>query len=136
MSDHPGWLRHEADYIQGDDPDKADQLRAAADEGDRHAAIVAQIPPRLLRVFEALTIVEVPDGWTIHLWDGGVYGITVRRSRDGHCKTILPSTDETPRWYLGLHDEYNGHMGADAQDAVNWTVAHAPGENSGDEADD
>lgn len=111
------------------DQPSADEIRAAADIVERHERMVAFMPQRTRRVFEALADMTVPDGWTVEYRDGPL-GIVLRRPKDGYVDMVMPGTDATGRWYIGYdysqRAECNGRMGADAQEAIDWLIGHAP----------
>lgn len=103
--------------------------RAAHPELQRLAKVLTLMPPRTRRVFEALADVTVPDGWSVEYKDGPL-GIVLRRNEDGYVDMVMPGTDGTGRWYIGTdfgnNAQCNGTMGADAQEALDWLIGHAP----------
>lgn len=102
-------------------------------------AVLAVIPPRLMRVLVAVATVETPEGWSVE-YSHAPLGMVIRRNADGFVGFSMPSTDGTDRWYndATIDERFGGNaagMADDAQGTVDYTVSRAPDLAKRDEAE-
>lgn len=121
-----GLTEHVARRNGGDDEAT---LREAAKSLRTLTAIASQLSVRQVRVFEAFTTLDLPDGWVADIVgrsgeDPFAYGIRIARADYSTGEIIVPSTDGTPRWYNSYLRMARGGMSDDAQAAVDYVIGH------------